>query len=227
MDSARKIFLSPSSSNVVTAAVIAVVATFVGYSMWSNAKSMPRVVEKFGGVAKGSGQPDCLRTSAEAGQIVDFFAQRKNTTDEGEDDLRELTLILSKLSCLKKDLLSVSGIVEATRYQKYSTAHDLEPVAETTARCLAKTIPPRDLDLSFEKWAQRGKTLLDRLCTSYNATSAEHADLLKKFKVVVDDVTDIAKGACFVTVEKGDKSRSIPGYETPDLVDLGPYKGYY
>lgn len=186
--------------------------------------------EGFGGPAKGSGIPDCLRDSQEASDIYQHFALSEKGTEEGADDLRELSLILSKLCCLKKDLMSPSGIVEATRYQPYSTAHDIEPVAETTARCLAKTIPSRDLDIAFDKWSMRGKELIRRLCTSFILTDANVKIVERTYKALIDDVYDIAKGRCL----KGDVSiggskgpRDVNPYTPPGLEELKEYKGYY
>ena len=124
-------------------------------------------LEGFEGPAK-VGIPDCLQESANASRVYELLS-KKQTTEEGPDDLRELTLLLSKTTCFKKDLLSQSGFVEATRYQDYSTAHDIEPVAETTARCLAKTIPERDLDISLEKWSTRGNVLIKSYAHLFNS----------------------------------------------------------
>lgn len=186
--------------------------------------------EGFGGPAKGAGIPDCLRESQEASDIYQQFALRENTSEEGPDDLRELALILSKLCCLKKDLVNPSGIVEATRYQSYSTAHDLEAVAETTARCLAKTIPPRDLDLTFDKWLMRGKELIRRLCTSFILTDIEVKRVEKTYKALIDDVYDIAKGRCLkgeVSIGGAKGPRDVNPYTPPELEELREYKGYY
>uniref|UniRef100_A0A6C0D7E7 Uncharacterized protein n=1 Tax=viral metagenome TaxID=1070528 RepID=A0A6C0D7E7_9ZZZZ len=188
--------------------------------------------EGFGGPAKGAGIPDCLRDSQEASDIYQQFALRENTSEEGEgaDDLRELALILSKLCCLKKDLVNPSGIVEATRYQPYSTAHDLEPVAETTARCLAKTIPVRDLDLTFDKWSIRGKELIRKLCTSFILTDIEVKKVDNTYKALIDDVYDIAKGRCLkgeVSIAGTRGPREVNPYTPPELEELREYKGYY
>lgn len=233
MDTTRKVFLGVQGSTILIGLIITVTAVFVGYVMWNSYGTMPtqkEVEEGFGGVAVGSGLPDCLRTSAEAGQIVDFFLQKESTTGEGSDDLREMTLLLSKLACLKKDLMSPSGVVEATRYQPYSTAHDMEPVAETTARCLAKTIPPRDLALAFDKWSSRGKSLLSRLCTSYNATPEQYKMLMGNFNAVIKDVNAVAEQMCLkgVPMIMGQKvGREVSGHTFEDLDGLGPYKGLY
>lgn len=234
MEATRRFLLSDYTSIVVIALVLVVVAVAVGFNMLNLAKTMPlsttTQVEGFGGVAVGAGLPDCVRSSSEAAALVGYFLERKNTTEEGEDDLREFTLLLSKLACFKKDLLSLAGVVEATRYQPYSTAHDLEPIAETTARCFAKTIPPRDLDLAFDKWSTRGEKLLDRLCTSYTVADAEHKDLKSKFAFLINDVKDIAKGACLSgkpMIAGQDASAREQGYTKENLEEFGEYKGYY
>jgi len=131
---------------------------------------------------------------------------------------------------MKKDLMGTSGIVEATRYQPYSTAHDIEPVAETVARCLAKTIPERDLDIGLEKWNKRGKELIRKLCTSYNLSDSELNNVDKLFKKHIIDITDIAKSRCLKgEVEIGGKKgpRDVGPYEPPELSELQDYKGYY
>jgi hypothetical protein len=182
----------------------------------------------YGGAARGAGIPDCLRSSAEGAELISMFHGK--ALEEGSKDLRELTQIVSKLSCLKKDLVSPAHIVEATRYQQFVTTHDIEPVAEVTGRCFAKVIPPRDLELIFDKWTERGDMLVRRLCTSYGLTSGQYdkADML--FKKVLRDVKDIARGACL----QGEPSiAGKPGprdphpYEKPSLVELGTYTGYY
>jgi hypothetical protein len=227
-----KIFLGPSVSGPLIAGFLAVTATAIGYTMWLKSNTLPAlpVKEGFGGVAVGSGVPDCLRASSEGAQIAGFFAGKTASLEEGSDDLRELMLLLSKLACLKKDLLAVGGVIEATRYQAYATSHDIEPVAETTARCFAKTMPPRDLDIIFEKWEQRGNILLRRLCSSYDVTPDVNNKLKKWFAAMIIDVKDIATGACFVgtpIINGKTQGRTTSGYEPPELIDLGPYKGRY
>ena len=101
-----------------------------------------------------------------------MFAERISGFEEGPEDFKELTLLLSQLSCFKKDLMGVAKQIEATRYQPFATQLDMEPIAETTGRCFAKTIPPRDLELAFEKWSKRGNFLITRLCTSANLSEA-------------------------------------------------------
>jgi len=187
-------------------------------------------VEGFGGAARGAGSPDCLRSSLEGSELVALFQGRESGFEEGSDDLRELTQIVSKLSCFKKDLVSPSYIVEATRYQQFVTMHDIEPIAETTGRCFAKTISPRDLEIAFEKWSQRGELLIRRLCTAYRLASSEVTKAQTLFRAVLRDVQDIARGSCLqgeprIAGKPG--PRDAHPYEAPGLENLGEYSGYY
>jgi hypothetical protein len=216
-------------SIVVVAVFVTVIATFVAFNLWQTANTMPKV-EGFGGVARGAGIPDCLRTSREASDLYELIASKSDKTEEGPDDLAELQLILSKLACFKKDLMSPSGIVEATRYQPYNTSHDIEPVSETTARCLAKTIPPRDLNIAFDKWSSRGAFLVKRLCGAVGLTQEESDKANGLFEGVIADVSDVANSQCLVgeiLIDGKPGPRDIGGYVTPDLLELREYKGYY
>lgn len=182
----------------------------------------------FGGVARGAGSPDCLRTSSEGSQLIALFSNRPSSFEEGSDDLRELTQLVGKLSCFKKDLVSPSYIVDATRSQQFVTMHDIEPIAETTGRCFAKTVSPRDLELAFDKWTNRGELLIRRLCTSYRLSEKEVIMTQTLFQTFIRDVKDIARGACLqgepmIAGKPG--PRDPHPYEKPS--DLGDYTGYY
>ena len=187
----------------------------------------------YGGVAVGAGSPDCLRSSSEGSALIAMFSNRKMAVDDDDNnsaDLRELTQIVSKLSCFKKDLVSPSYIVEATRYQQFVTMHDIEPIAETTGRCFAKTISPRDLELAFDKWTSRGDTLVRRLCAAEQLSAEEVKTAQGLFNAVIRDVKDIARGACLqgepmIAGKPG--PRDPHPFEDPDLTDLGTYTGYY
>ena len=187
-------------------------------------------VEKFGGASHGAGSPSCLRSSAESAQLVDMFVDKNPRFEEGPDALRELTILMGKLACFKKDLVSPSYIVSATRNQPYTTAHDIEPVAETTGRCFSKTISPRDLAISLDKWNKRGDSLVKKLCTAYSLgeKEVEHAQGL--FRYVIRDVSDVARGACLqgepmIAGKPG--PRDAHPYEKAEAVEYGEFKGYY
>jgi len=101
MSSVQKFSLGSTNTVAVLATVLTAAAAAVGVMMWSKAQTMPSLPMKegFGGVAVGSGMPECLRTSSEGAAIAGFFTGRTVTAEEGEDDLRELLLLLSKLAC--------------------------------------------------------------------------------------------------------------------------------
>lgn len=213
-------------SKIILALLVTALVLYFFVMVWKLTKNSS---EGFAGPAK-VGVPDCLQESSDSARVYEIVSSKPQTTEEGPDDLREFTLILSKTSCLKKDLLSQSGFVEATRYQVYSTAHDVEPVAETTARCLAKTIPERDLDISLDKWNTRGKLLLKRLCTSVKLSDSEITEANRLFKKHMDDVIDVAKSMCLkgdVEIAGTPGPHDVSGYVPPKLDELREYKGYY
>jgi hypothetical protein len=159
-----------------------------------------------------------------------MFSGRSAAFEEGTPDLHELTQLVGKLSCFKKDLLSPSFTVDATRQQPFVTMHDIEPVGETTGRCFAKTMSPRDLELAFDKWTSRGDLLIRRLCTAYKLAPEEVEKANKLFNFVVRDVKDIARGACLqgepmIAGKPG--PRDPHPFEAPVYNELGEYTGYY
>jgi hypothetical protein len=221
--------LNHTMTQLFIALLVSGVAIFFLVTIWKLSKNTVSTSEGFAGPARGAGVPDCLRDSQNASDLVQLFSAISSTED-GPDDLRELTLILSKLSCFKKDLMSPSGIVEATRYQPYSTAHDVESVAETTARCLAKTIPPRDLDIILDKWNRRGKELIKKLCTSFNLSDSQLKKADSLFKACILDVSDVAESMCLkgeVEIAGTKGPRDVSPYEPPELSELRKYSGYY
>lgn len=205
---------------VVWILILAVVVTIVAQIYMAN---LPFQMEGFGGVARGAGHPDCLRELNDAAKVLDMVRYA-----EGQDDYVEFQLILSKLACLKKDLMSPSGIVEATRYQPYATSHDREPVAEVAATCLNKSVGQRDLDIIFSTWRDRGKVLLKRLCTVVNLTEAQSTESERLFTSAWSDVYNVALGRCIaVPAEQAAAAHDAQPYENPELEVLRPYQGYY
>lgn len=226
--------------------VTALVVT-IGFYWWSSAYTTPTlqgfqggvlqtikkvpVEEGFAGPAVGAGEPNCMNTSKDCSALYEMLSTRTVKTDEGPDDLRELKVILSKISCMKRDLLGNAKVVQATRYQPFSTAHDIEPVAETTARCFSRTIPQRDLSLSLDKWGSRGTFLIKRLCTAENLSDAEEKEALRLFGDAMADLSDVAMSECCnsgTPVIGGIESpRMVGGYTPPATQALREYKGYY
>jgi hypothetical protein len=226
----REVKMDKLTSYIFLAAIVAVVGAFIGYQLWIGGSSMPSPIEGFGGPAMGSGVPDCLRTSADSAALYSMFAQRAQTAEDGPADLQELQVLLGKLACLKKDLLGAGGVVQATYRQPFRTSQDMEPVAETAARCFAKTIPLRDVDLALEKWKGRGNLLVKRQCTSVNLNEAEASTALKLFSGVMTDLAGVMKTVCVVGEPSiGGKAgpRMIQGFEPAAIHNLRAYDGYY
>jgi hypothetical protein len=219
---------------IINLLLVAVLIGLVVHFMFFTPK-YKRVDEGFfGGVARGSGHPDCLRTLPEGSEILDTLVSRIESNpgvSEASADYKEFQLILSKLGCLKKDLMSPSGIPEATRYQAFETAHDRINVAEVCAMCLNKSIPSRDLDIIFATWRDRGKVLLRKLCTEaqLNQEGLKRMEVL--FHTAWNDVYDIAKSQCLKTdfskQHGGATGGDIGAYEPEDLKNLRDYTNKY
>ena len=228
--------MDPSSSSYSALLYLVLFVLLVGFLiyflLWTPRYS--RLDEPFyGGVARGSGHPDCLRTLPEGSEILDILlrgVKGSSPVSEADADYREFQLILSKLGCLKKDLMSPSGIVEATRYQAFETAHDRINNAEVAAMCLSQTIPARDLDIVFATWRDRGRVLLLKLCTEANLKEEQVVRLEKLFKKAWSDVYDIAKSRCLKTdfaLQNGGSTvgGDVSPYMPENLKDARSYEG--
>ena len=205
------------TSNIVMSAVV--IGLIIYFML--NVKKYKHVDEGFyGGIACGSGNPDCLRTLPEGSKILDAL--------HGVDsaDYRELQLILSKLGCLKKDLMSPSGIVEATRYQAFETAHDRINVAEVCGMCLNQTIPSRDLDIVFATWRDRGKILIAKISTDVKLKEEKVVQLEELFNKTWEDVYDISKSRCLKTLSTPSKG-DVGSYESENSKKLRTYDYKY
>ena len=218
------------SSWAVMAIVIAVIVGILIFAMLRRGNTVPRVAEGFGAPVVGAGIPDCLHESNEAAQIVSIFLGRVDSVEEGAPDFEELKVILSKLACMKRDLIGVAQVVNATLYQPFATAHDVEPVAETVGRCFAKTIPPRDLEISFDKWKTRGRFLITRLCGAAELNEAQTQQVNALYDTVLVDVYDVASQRCLAgqpEIMGKNTPRDTEAYSPPEIKDLREYTGYY
>ena len=178
----------------------------------------------YGGVARGAGVPDCLRTLPEASELLGMLSR-----SDGSDDYREFTLILSKLACLKKDLLSPSGIVEATRHQAFETAHDRVAVAELCGMCLNQTVGARDLDISFSTWRDRANVLLRTLSTETHLSEKDAVKAEKLFTALYDDVYHLSTSKCLKTDVSTQHAigGDVSGYLPENLVNRREYEYKY
>ena len=182
----------------------------------------------YGGVARGTGVPDCLRTLPEASELLGLISGRvSGYPSEGSADYREFVLILSKMACLKKDLLSPSGIVEATRHQAYETSHDRVAVAELCGMCLNQTVGARDLDISFSTWRDRANVLIRKLCTEANLSESDVVKVEKLFTVIYDDVYHLSTSKCLKTDVSKQNSGDVSGYLPENLVNRREYEYKY
>jgi len=190
----------------------------------------------FGGVAVGAGHPDCLRTLPEASQLLDMISSRlplslSEGVSDAPADYREMELLLSKMACLKKDLMSHNGTVDATRYQAFETAHDRIAVAELCGMCMSQNIPSRDLNIIFSTWGDRGKLLIRRLCTAANLMENDVVQVDKLFKMCFDDVYQIATSKCLkanFTQEHGSGvGGDVSGYMPENLKNSREYTNKY
>jgi len=183
----------------------------------------------FQGAPLGVSTLPCGQESAEATAIVNLFEMKKSTTEEGDPDLTELIQILSKLCCMKHDLMSINKSVSSMLHIPYVNTHDRENPADTVGRCFTKSVPERDLNITFETWNTRAQHLIDRLCTSYNLSSQESDRVKNSFNALHMDVFIIAKGECLESKEmiKLGSPRDPKPFLTEDVKELGPYTGYY
>ena len=223
--------LSPDISYIFFSVVIALFAVVISYQLWCGSNTQPRpYLEGFAGPVNGTSEISCGERSIEAVKLYSMFSSKNSSTETGSDDLLELKVLLGKLCCMKRDLVAVNGTVNATLYQPFMTAHDIEPVAETVGRCFAKTVPERDLSLSFEKWKTRGRFLIRRLCSASDMTSTEKGKMDTLFDQVLVDVYDIAQQRCLVgtpAIDAKPLSREVSAFAPPALDDLREYTGYY
>jgi hypothetical protein len=218
------------STWAVLAIVISVIVAILIFAMMRRGNTVPKVAEGFGAPVVGAGIPDCLHESNEAAQIVSIFLGRVDSVEEGAPDFEELKVILSKLACMKRDLVGTAQVVNATLYQPFATAHDVEPVAETVGRCFAKTIPPRDLEISFDKWKTRGRFLLNRLCGAAEFSPAQTQQVNALYDTVLVDVYDVASQRCLAgqpEIMGKNTPRDTDAYSPPALKNLREYTGYY
>jgi len=171
-----------------------------------------------------AGAQRCLNQNATATTLLSMF--EKNNSD----DYMEFNRLLNKLCCFKKDLSSSNHLVDATLKQPYITQHDVEPIAEVTARCFAKTISPRDLEISFDIWTGRGNSLIESIAAANGMPSADLTKAQSVFNLFIRDIRNDAQENC---LQKEPLIAGKPGprdphaYSNPSEEDYGKYDGFY
>ena len=214
---------------VILALLFALLAGGVAYHVLKRMRTIPSGKrEGFQGPMHGVSDIPCGQESSDAIAISDLFATKKSTTGDGSEDLKELKQILSKLCCIKHDLVSPNQVIVSTMNLSYNNSHDRETPSDTVARCFTKSVPIRDLDISFGTWKERGLLLLNRLCTSYNLSNMESENVKKFFDNCWRDTFSVAKEVCVVPDGKESVNpRDLKGLAPEAIKDLGLYKGYY
>ena len=226
---------------IVTAIIVILIAFAIPYFIITYRKTMPMNVEGFAypsgqltgheGFRAEIGGSDlaCGHALSDASTLLGIFTGKEGMI--GDKNYEELRMILGKMACFKSDLMSTSGLVNSTRYLPYVTSHDREQVSETTARCLAKTIPGRDLDIIFETWYDRAKTIITRLATKANLSEVDTKRCENLLKTAWEDVYDVARGSCLAGTPqiagKDASPRDVTAFTPETLGDHGEYKGYY
>ena len=230
--------VNPGSTTLyfLIAVAIALAVGYVSYMIIIKNKTIssgawPKInssLEGFQGPANGVSSIQCGQESSYVASLSALFSSKKSVTEEGEADLEEFNQILSKLCCLKHDLMSTNQVVQSSLTLKFNTSHDRENPADTVGRCFTKSLPPRDLDIIFSTWRDRGLALLDKLCTSYSLSDSEAKTAKNDLLSVWSDVYDIAKSVCGPEkVTSAVSPRDVRGVMPERVQTLGPYTGYY
>lgn len=174
--------------------VVAITIGLISYFIIKSRKSVP-LAEGFLEHHQGITAPINARLSDEGSLLYNTFEKAAAQTEQGRADLQELGYILEKLAAIRADLTVADKKVNITATLPYITTHDREPVSEMVARCFAKTMPERDLDIAFETLRNRGQALVYRLSSAAGLDSATSA---QKFAAIWDSTYSVAKSECLV-----------------------------
>lgn len=211
--------------------VVCVIIGVVIYLTMGRAETRPIKQGFYGGAITGSSNLSCGRMSSEAESLYSLFASKTlSVGEECSDDLRSLKNLLSKLCCLKQDLMAPQQTITATKEMGFATHQDIQPLGDLVGRCFSKTIPERDLSLQFEKWHKAGSDLIHRLCTAGELSEKEVVRAESLFDTTWKDAQNVATTQCIGAVTKSafEGGAHDPEPQTPtDLQELRPYDGLY
>ncbi len=237
-------FLANNKDLIKTSLKVAAVIAFIGvlayfFVLKSNTMPitpLPRLIPTEGFTTGGSkinpaadvprqpaGPNRCLASLPEAEAVYNQFVGKVNGVDSGPEDLQELNELLTKWGCLKLDL--GAGSVQATRLSPYNTYHDNIPLPDIAGQCSNKSLPLRDLDITFQAWSDRATLLLRRLCTAANITIEQTASMQTQVTRAWKEVYELAKRTCIGT-EKMDSSQAV-GHVPENVAEQGVYNGYF
>lgn len=214
---------------ILVGAVVAALIAVVLYMVLPRASTRPVRENFYGGAVNGTSGLVCGRMSAEAEALVSMFTSRVlNGKEEDDLNLRDLKAVLSKMLCMKQDLMAPQQTITAAKELGFATHMDIQPVADMTARCFSKTVPERDLSIQFEKWRDFGLNMISRLSASADLTEAEVKKAEELFLAAWKDALDVALTQCIGRVAKDKVSPHDAAPHTPDeLNELSDYTGYY
>jgi hypothetical protein len=217
----------------IVSAVLALGIAVALYFVVPRGSTRPVVSGFYGGPVRGTTTLPCGRSSSEAEQLMAFFEGRSmQGTEESNENLRDLRDLLSKMCCLKSDLMAPQQLIANVKELGFATHMDIQPVADLTARCFSKTIPIRDLDIQFAKWKEFGLDMISRLCTAAEITEQEKQNAENLFMASWKDVYEVSKTSCIGTIApmegafKASPRDPKPSVDEGDQ-DLRPYDGYY
>jgi len=198
----------------VTALIVLVV-----YFVLGRAESRPIKQGFYGGPINGTSGLACGRMSSEAEQLVAIFASRQlNVGEEGQMDFHDLKGVLSKMLCMKQDLMAPQQTITAAKELGFATHMDIQPVADLTARCFSKTVPERDLSIQFGKWRDFGLDMIRRLCTAGSLSEEETQNAENLFITVWKDSMDVAMINCLSSIPSGKVSPHDAAPRNPENV---------
>jgi hypothetical protein len=209
---------------VVTALIILIVYYVVG-----RAETRPVKQGFYGGPINGTSEIPCGRMSSEAEALIAMFSNKQlNVGEEGQQDFHDLKSVLSKMLCMKSDLMAPQQTITAVKELGFATHMDIQPVADLTARCFTKTIPERDLSIQFIKWRDFGIDMVRRLCTAAEFGEGQVKQAEQLFLTAWSDAYDVASIQCLKTVTDDKLSPHEAAPRVPEsIMNLREYDGYY
>ena len=178
----------------------------------------------------GETMPKCFTRSPEAQGILKRLYPMKQAAPASREAMAydELKLILEKVLCIDADITGMGAGPYQTYQLPFATQHDIEPPASFVGRCLKHAVRPRDIEVEFMKFHDRGQMLINILAYE----EAEREQINSTFhNLIVRTAHNIA----FICLsEKANLDRPSgardPGYYVPHFsLEQGPYqiKGQY
>ena len=211
--------------------LLCILVVWIVYQVLKRVNTRP-VSESFLSMpVKGASGVPCGQISSEAEALYSMFASVDlNVMKETDLDLSNLKELLGRMCCMKRDLMSPIQTVSSARELGFATHMDIQPVADLTASCFAKTIPERDLSIQFDKWKDFGTKIIHRLSVSASFSESKVQEAERLFKAMWQDAYNLAQETCIGTVPKGAFATGPhdPAPMRPEsIADLRTYDGRY